>query len=894
MRIRLKSQTLRRKLLIPLAAFFCCAAILTAVCAVCKIAPFGDRTLLTSDMYGQYSSFIANLRSGDIFYNFSKSLGGDYYGLFAYYLASPLNLLTLLFPLSELPAAVTLLIAVKLSLTAFTGAVYFTNSRLAGDPDWNKLSAARIVSFSTAFALCGYAALNCFNVMWLDALILLPLIALGLERLVSESAPGLYILSLGAAILCNYYIGYMLCIYCCLYFAYLLFARAMETGARIGAFLRFAVSSLISGGIGGVILIPAILLMRTGKAKPPELLSDEYINLYLLLGCALASVILWGLAAREYRRDGSGKPIRLAALAISASLATALHLYFYTIAAKCFEPLGLTEKLFAATASHLDLIDGLPNIYAGIPAAILLLMFYTDKRLPARERTAHGLLLAALVTSCTVKQLDTVFHIFNSPTWFPCRYSFLISFTILTAAYREFCICGNDDRRRAAISGAALLLTAALVMDPGGRYTGAAVLLNLLLILVYTFLLLAPGKRGKTLLCAVCCFELLCNTASAFGRLSQWYGESGGAAAYREYVEKNSELLDRIAELDAGFYRVEETSLRTYNDSLLLGFRGVSHYSSTLNVNYATMMRQLGVPAELTWLNYSVGGTAASDSLFGIKYLIGPDAEARLTSKPYIEVDGSPEIRKNPFALGLAVRADEAILDLELGMDPLLNLEAVWSALCGEEISLYRPVEAEPEFNDFGFTLEFDMERDAPIVLYLESPCFGGARLTVNDRELTNVLAYETRGPVTLGTFAKGEHLSIRLETDAESSFGCVRVCYEDPNELSRASELLSGVGANESGGRVTVDTGGRGGVIFLTMPYENGLRAEADGEPVELSRVLNGFTAVVVPEGTDELIVTYIPPGFEPGLAVTAASLLAGAIYTALCASAVKRRQNG
>ena len=123
MRIRLKSQTLRRKLLIPLAAFFCCAAILTAVCAVCKIAPFGDRTLLTSDMYGQYSSFIANLRSGDIFYNFSQSLGGDYYGRFAYYLASPLNLLTLRVPLSELPAAVTLLIAVKLSLTAFTGAV---------------------------------------------------------------------------------------------------------------------------------------------------------------------------------------------------------------------------------------------------------------------------------------------------------------------------------------------------------------------------------------------------------------------------------------------------------------------------------------------------------------------------------------------------------------------------------------------------------------------------------------------------------------------------------------------------------------------------------------------------------------------------------------------------
>ena len=879
MRIRLKSQTQRRRL-IPIAAFFSCAAILTAVCALCGIIPFGDKTLLTSDMYGQYSRFIANLRSGDIFYSFSKSLGGDYYGLFAYYLVSPLNLLTLLFPLSELPAAVTLLIIVKLSLISLTGGIYFTYSKLTAAPENDGFGAVRIIGFSAAFALCGYSALNCFNVMWLDALIMLPLIVLGLERLVFMRAPGLYLFSLGAAILCNYYIGYMLCIYCCLYFAYLLFRGTMEAKARAGAFLRFAVSSLIAGGIGGIILIPEILQMRTGKAKPPELLSYEYINLYLLLGCALAALILWGLAAHEYNRIGGRLTKRFYMLSAAAVGFTLLHLYFFSIAGKWFDPLDLPEKLFAATASFQDTIDGLPNIYSGIPAAILLFMFYTDKKLPAGERAAHGLLLMSLLTSCTVKQLDLVFHIFNSPTQFPCRYSFLISFTVIIAAYREFCVCGIVSRRRTVISGAALLLTCALAMRPGDRYTGSTVIINFVLILLYTFLLLVPWRRGKSLLCAVYCTELLLNSAAAFGRLSDFYGEGANASVYRDFVGENTKLLGRIADMDEGFYRVEETTPRTFNDPLLFGFYGISHYSSTLNIYFATMMKQLGMPAELTWVNYNAGGTTASDSLFGIKYLIGPDTFSKLTAKPYNEVEGSPDIRINPYALGLAVRADESIFDLKLGLDPLLNLEKVWSALCGEKISLYSRVEAEPEFFENGFTLEFDMDRDAPLVMYIESPYYGGAKLTANERELPNVLEYETRGLVTLGTFSKGEHIIVRMETDSPADFGCVRVCYEDIDELSRASEMLSDVSAVEKGGRVRVKTNG-GGVIFLTMPYQDGLFATADGESVELRRVIDGFTAAVIPDGTAELMIGYVPPGFMPGLAFTSVSLIAGILFS-------------
>ena len=61
-----------------------------------------------------------------------------------------------------------------------------------------------------------------WNVMWLDCIFLFPLIALGLEKLVSEGKFKLYVISLGLCILSNYYISIMVCIFLVLYFLLLL------------------------------------------------------------------------------------------------------------------------------------------------------------------------------------------------------------------------------------------------------------------------------------------------------------------------------------------------------------------------------------------------------------------------------------------------------------------------------------------------------------------------------------------------------------------------------------------------------------------------------------------------------------------------------------------------
>ena len=70
--------------------------------------PFGDGTPLVLDLNAQYVYFFEGLRNlvyGDadsFLYSFSRSLGGEFMGMYAYYLASPLSYLVALFPQSKM------------------------------------------------------------------------------------------------------------------------------------------------------------------------------------------------------------------------------------------------------------------------------------------------------------------------------------------------------------------------------------------------------------------------------------------------------------------------------------------------------------------------------------------------------------------------------------------------------------------------------------------------------------------------------------------------------------------------------------------------------------------------------------------------------------------------
>lgn len=174
------------------------------------IYPLGDKTLIYNDMQYQYLDFFMWFRGvlhgeDSASYSFFMGQGGNTVSLVAYYLASPLNLLCYFVKEEYMAEFLTLLIVLKLMLCSMTTYIYL-NRRFE-----LKMFYSCIISVS--YGLMGYNILQCSNIMWLDGVLILPLVALGIYEYTYKRKTGLYYIALFYAVFTNWYIGYMLCLF---------------------------------------------------------------------------------------------------------------------------------------------------------------------------------------------------------------------------------------------------------------------------------------------------------------------------------------------------------------------------------------------------------------------------------------------------------------------------------------------------------------------------------------------------------------------------------------------------------------------------------------------------------------------------------------------------------
>ena len=206
---RKKTPVLLLSLLLPM-------GVMTAAFALCGVAPFGSRSLGVLDMSDQYLAFLASLRDvlggqASPLYLPSLALGGDMIGVAAYYLMSPLNLLTCLFSKQDLLTGVGLLYILRVGLCGLTMAVY-AGSRHGWGP--------RVVLAGLAYGLTGFMTAYSINYLWQDCIALLPLIALGIARITEDRGHWLYTVCLAGALAMNFYMGYILCLFSVLFFLF--------------------------------------------------------------------------------------------------------------------------------------------------------------------------------------------------------------------------------------------------------------------------------------------------------------------------------------------------------------------------------------------------------------------------------------------------------------------------------------------------------------------------------------------------------------------------------------------------------------------------------------------------------------------------------------------------
>lgn len=340
------------------------------------IFPFGPYTLFTNDMSYEYVgvfSYLGHILRGDAdwLYTFSKVLGGDMAGLFGYYLLSPLNLLTIFFQPDEMPAFILVLTLLKIGLCGLTMNLYLRH----------RFDTVYTVLFSTCYAFMSYNMAYQQNIMWLDGVILLPLLVWGIDNILKNGQILLYTLVLALGLIANFYIGYMLCVFSVLYFCmhFLLQIKLKINKENGKVLMQFFEGSLLAGGIAAFWLIPTAMSLRGGK---DEMHLGKLLRFELLHKPA---AVLKNLLPGQFDIDG-----------------------------------GIFRS---------------PNIYCGLFILVFAVIYAAYGKAAWKERLANILLVVFLYISLLFKNFERAWHGFVLPTGYPHRYSFLLSFLLIVMAY---------------------------------------------------------------------------------------------------------------------------------------------------------------------------------------------------------------------------------------------------------------------------------------------------------------------------------------------------------------------------------------------------------------------------------------------------------------------------
>ena len=884
-----------RRVLLP-AAFLLPFALLLCVFAVTGLAPFGGATLQIADAKGQYVSFFAlyqDLLSGkaDWLYSFEMLLGDSLSGLFAYYLASPFNLILMLFPREQLPLALNWLVLLKMSACGLTMALYLDGTR--GLRPWSLV-------FTTAYALCGYNNAYAWCIMWLDAVVMLPLVALGIERLWRDGKALPYILSLGGAILFCFYTGYMLCIFSVLYLLWRLLADAPSFSRfpwkKLG---RFLLASLLAGGLSAALLLPALLSLRGGipgsfygyisRFTYPAALRvlgllfpgrEGYEGLVLPTLALLAAVFLGAGLWLLYRLLRPGK--RGWSRVLPALLCLGLLAAWYALVDRPIQEyeLGFSEKhvlskFLIGYVPFWEIYDGSPNVYVGSAALLLCGSAFFNRAIPRRERVAGAIFLGLLFASCCFYLPNLAWHGFQENSCYNYRYSFCLCFVLLMLAENAFRHPEGLDRR--VLPGLAALCFLVLVWAaarPLFFLERRHVILSALFLLLELAALLRWRGGSQVGLAAVCSLELcaLClTTGMSFADQSQNGTE---LASFRERYREVQAQVDALTEDGDGFYRIRKNgTVFNYNDPMLLGYPGLVHFSSTQKLATIQFLAQLGLDSTPdTWINAERGSSAAVDALLGVRYYLGPYASYE---------KAAPGVWRNPFALPLAFAADPAALaETELGEAACENVNLVYGALTGREERIFVPAAEQA-----GRLL---VRSDEPLYLQSWDGKITLCRVRQGEQEREyRCDAFSYPYAFCLGSYPVGTELTVRAFDGDGVEYPMPEsgaLFYEDSKALAAAADLLRTppcetelARASRLTTRVTLT---EEQVLLYSLPYDTNWRIRVDGLPAVQEPAFGALLALKLYPGAHEITLRYCPAGLPSGLAISGLSLLLALLW--------------
>ena len=875
-----------------------------AVMLVNGYHPFGSAAMLYSDNYHQYYPFFVAfrraLRSGSsLLYSWDVGMGVDYLGLIAYYLGSPLNLLSVLVPDGQVLNFYCMLVPIRLGLAGLFFSIF-----LRGVFDREDIS---IALFGGFYALCAWALGYQWNVMWLDTFALLPLVMLGMVQLLRDKKFVLYTLTLALSVISNYYIGFFTCIL--VFLSFFCYEICCPRGWKrfFADFGRIALFSVLALGMTAILTVTALSALQTTQSSVNKFPTGFRLNI------ASRHDFLGLLDAMRQVAGNMG---------------------------------GGIEPTFK---------EGLPNLYCGVGTILLGFLFLLSWDVKAREKLCALFLLLFFMVSFIIRQLDYIWHGFHFPNMIPYRFSFLYSFVLLVMAYRAWTVRRKLEPLQVVAAG--LLTVAVLCCCRDTMKTQALVLfgrqMNVHVYIIYNaafylfyFLVLLLGTRKpkakedtpeeelrvrrvarrrrkitKRWACAGLALELAA-TLTAFG----FYFPGTNVSDYPKGTEQTASMIRYMQEREADtlFYRAETTHSQTLNDGALNGYSGVSTFTSSANVHITEFMRALGYGAKNTYNRYCFEESSPVANLFlGLKYMIERDGRDR-SSSYFEEVHhfGQVNLYRNTayLPLGFLTENQLAQVDFMTGDDSfgfqneLFRAATglmgdVWHLISTEYRDVYGSgVDVTEQSSDGRCVYEnaasgayviysYVADRDGFACVRLNLPKRNSFYVSVNGTELYRE-DISLPQMLAIGDVKAGDVIDIRISCKSgENGEATVNVALMDDDLFRLGYEILNSATLNLTAFEGSLVEGtvicNRDGLLYTSIPQNGNWYAQVDGLEQETMLVGDCMIAVPLTQGTHTVRFVYRNNSFRLGAVISAVSLAAFLVLAVVCRPRKKQEED-
>lgn len=824
--------------------------VLLVVMAICGVIPFGNKSTMIWDALLQHKDYYGYLwdvfhGKASIEYSVGKSLGGRMIGLIGFYISSPLNIFLIFFSKAHIPHFMVFMILLRIGLCGVTGHIYIYNRF--------HISKKMSLVLSTLYALMEYNVYYCRNVMWLDGVIILPLIALGVWKCIREKRTGLLFGSVFMAILCNWYTGYMVCLMSGILFIveYLnihdyKLKNALKTDLRsVGRYI----ATMICGVLAGMcILLPACVSLIGGKATNNTVGLSRIVNM------------------------------------------------------------DITQFLSGLDVSANVNAQDAPLIFTGTLVLIAVIAFFINKKVKKSEKACMFCVLALLCGSYCIRDMELVWTAFVRSTSYFFRFSFVFSFVMVMIAAREIELYERGKVENKEISEAMLIIAACLAF----LYYIKKINSSLHLVEVYLLILCVGAVtvwcvRNKSVLFNVLCWIMVGLSALESGynvylAFSQYNNDAKTFTNYSLGAEKIVKQLND----DSGdsFYRYENNFNYLYSigreiatgESLLYGYNSIEHYSSAYDFNVDRFLANMGysdIPGDKYFLceTYWNSPMLLTDSLLSIKY-------AQLSEKAVgyedtgIKTDYA-EIYKNNYALPLGYPVSEDIKKLSFGKDPYQNQEKLLSAMIGQNIKVYQDVKAEYDHKDKDSNEIWNLKviYDGPVYLFVDGSKIHNSlydhncEVYVNDKYIQNACHRFEINSMYLGEYKSGDEIILKIKRNTKKDKEhTIYAAQLDIAEFDKAMQILKNgytsnlnILGNKISGDVSVD---KDSEIFLSIPYEKTWSLTVDGKKTDIDELADTFMGIKLGKGQHTIKMVYHTPGLRVGIIV---SLVGFALYAGI-----------